>query len=267
MLKRILNKFTGRAPDWAAQAIGRYPHIEDHEHYHLKRVAHDILGKTGGEVFSGPLAGMKIPLDSPLSDLPMYVIGCYEQEIHPVLLDVICSPPPQIIDIGSAYGYYTVGLALQTAKTHLIGFEAAEASLWSKSAELAKLNGVHNRITQKGFCDVDALSAVAREGDFIICDCEGGELILLDPDKIPVLRECTMLCELHDFLAPGVTATLVERFNGTHRIKLILEQPRDPSQYRILDGLSEAYRSLAVKETRHLGQRLTPLKFLQLTPN
>ncbi len=90
MLKKILNKLTGNSSDWASQAIGRYPFIEPHENYHLQRVAHDLLAKTGGVVFSGPLAGMKIPLNSPLANKPMHVIGCYEAEIHDVLADVIC---------------------------------------------------------------------------------------------------------------------------------------------------------------------------------
>jgi hypothetical protein len=266
ILHQIIRKLSGRPQDWAESALARYPFIEPQERYHLQRVAHDILEKSGGEVFSGPLAGLKIPSDSPLADVPMYIIGCYEQEIHPVLSQIICAPPRQIIDIGSAFGYYTVGLALQTADCEVVGFEADKANRWLKALELAALNGVADRITQKGFCDLEALRETVTKGDFIMCDCEGGEADLLDPVKVPMLSSCTMLVEVHDFLAPRSTPTLIDRFRGTHLVRLLTERPRDPSQYRVLDGLSEAYKLLAVSETRHSGGRLTPLRFLHLSP-
>jgi hypothetical protein len=266
MLKRILNKITGNTPDWAADAISRYPFLEGQEHYHLQRVAHDLLDKTGGEVFAGPLAGMKIPKDSPLADLPMYVIGCYEQETHEVLSRVICTPPKKILVIGSAFGYYTVGLARQTKHTEIVGFEAEEHPHWKKAAELAILNNVFDRITQKGFCDTNELTAICEPGDFVMCDCEGGEVTLLDPMKTPALRNCEILCEVHEFYAPNATAILVERFQATHHLNLIHEKQRNPARYRILFGLSDSYQKLAVAENRHLNQKLTPLRYLHIVP-
>jgi len=265
-LKALLKKLTNKPQDWASGALARYPFIEAHERYHLQRVAHDFLDKTGGEVFAGPLAGMKIPRETPLADLPMYVIGCYEQEIHPILCEVICSPPPRFIDIGSAYGYYTVGLALQTNGMEAIGFEAEERPHWEKARALAECNGLAGRITQRGFCDPDSLKEVAGPGDFIMCDCEGGEVQLLDPLKIPVLAQCRILCEVHDFHAPGATACLIERFRKTHEITLLTEQGRNPSQYRILAGLTPAYQELSVLETRHIGKRIVTARFLDFKP-
>jgi hypothetical protein len=262
----IINKILGKAPDWAADGIARYPFLEPHEHYHLQRVAHDLLAKTGGEVFAGPLAGMKIPLDSPLANLPMYVLGSYEQETHEVLSRVICAPPPKIIIIGSAFGYYTVGLACQTMHTKVIGFEAEEHPHWKKAAELATLNKVADRITQKGFCDTNELYAVCEDGDFVMCDCEGGEVTLLDPVKTPALKNCEILCEVHEFYAPHATAILVERFKVSHQLNLINEQPRNPARFRVLFGLSDSYQKLSVAETRHVNKKITPLRYLHMVP-
>jgi hypothetical protein len=266
ILRAIYDKITGRPPDWAAEAISRYPFIEPYEHYHLQRVAHDLLAKTGGVVFAGPLAGMKIPLDTPLADLPMYVLGCYEMEMHPVLSRVICSPPPLIIDIGSAFGYYTVGLACQTKNTRIIGFEADKEIHWDKARQLAELNEVSHRIEQRGYCDTQALSEAAEEGCFIICDCEGGEVELLNPEKIPALKKSEILCEVHEFYAPKATAILIDRFKATHRAELLCEIPRNPNQYRILDSISDAYKLLAVRESRHVGKNFTTLRYLHLAP-
>jgi hypothetical protein len=262
----IINKILGKAPDWAAGAITRYPFIEPYEHYHLQRVAHDLLAKTGGVVFAGPLAGMKIPLDTPLADLPMYVLGCYEMEMHPVLSRVICSPPPLIIDIGSAFGYYTVGLACQTKNTRIIGFEADKEIHWDKARQLAELNEVSHRIDQRAYCDIQALTVAAEEGCFIICDCEGGEVELLDPGRIPALKRSEILCEVHEFYAPKATAILVDRFKTTHRVELLCEIPRNPEQYRILDSFSQSYKMLSVKERRHVDNKLTTLRYLHLAP-
>jgi hypothetical protein len=266
MLKRILNKITGNAPDWASQAIGRYPFLEPHENYHLQRVAHDLLKKTGGEVFAGPLAGMKLPLSSPLSNTPYHVIGCYEQEIHGILAEVICCPPPLIIDIGSAFGYYTVGLACKTKDTRIIGFEADKEAHWENARQLAELNEVTHRIEQKGFCDSRELEAAAQEGAFILCDCEGGEMNLLDPEIIPALSKCHILAEIHEFLVPRVAAHLVNRFGQTHKMTLHFEQTRNSAQYRILDGLSSSYKELSVKETRFSGNKLVSALFIEFKP-
>jgi hypothetical protein len=266
MLKKILNKLTGKPTDWASQAIVRYPFIDPSENYHLQRVAHDILKKSGGEVFTGPLAGMKIPLSSPLSYYPLLVVGCYEKEIHDALYEVIANPPHLMIDIGSAFGYYTVGLACKTSNTRFIAFEAEEKVHWEKARELAELNKVAHRIDQLGYCDFKSLEKVADEGAFILCDCEGGEMSLLDPEKVPNLSKCHILCEIHEFLAPGVTAKLVDRFSKTHKIKLISEQARNPKEYRILDNLSEAYKELAVKETRFHDKKIVSGLFMNLIP-
>ena len=266
MLRKIINKIIGNTPDWASQVLGRYPFLEPHENYHLQRVANDLLKKSGGEVFSGPLAGLKIPLTSPISDYPNHVIGCYEMEIHDILADVICCPPSLIIDIGSAFGYYTVGLACKTKDARIIAFEADKEAHWEKARQLAELNEVLHRIEQKGFCDAKALNEIIEENAFLICDCEGAEMQILDPDKIPLLSKCRILCEIHEFIIPKLTAVLVDRFRKTHKIRLHLEKSRNPSQYRILDGLSDDYKKLAVMETRFFEKKLVSGIFLEMNP-
>ena len=97
-------------------------------------------------------------------------------------------------------------------------------------------------------------------------DCEGGEVTLLDPVKTPALRNCEILCEVHEFYAPNATAILVERFKESHKIKLLNEQYRNPDMYRILNGFSKSYKKLSVQETRHVGKHITPLRYLSLVP-
>lgn len=266
MLKRIYKKLRSFGKKPKDDILERFPFLHPGEHYRLQLLAEKLLEKSGGEVFHGPLSGLKIPVNSHLASRPMYVVGCYEQEIHYVLSEIICSPPRQMIDIGSAHGYYMVGMAVQLQKTKIIGFEAVECPHWKEANELAKLNRVDSQIIQKGLCTGEELQSILGEGDFVLSDCEGGERELLNPEKIPALKNCRILCEVHDFILPRTTSLLVERFKESHQIQLMYEMPRNPDQFRILDGLSEIEKQIATKETKHMEKRLTPGRFIYLKP-
>jgi hypothetical protein len=244
----------------------RFPQVTQEEREYIRALALKILRRSGGTVFYGPLAGLKIPENSYLATRPYWVIGCYEQELEHALSEVIVNPPSLIVDIGSAHGYYMVGLAVQTKDTKVIGFEAEPLGHWKEVEQLAQLNGVHDRITQKGVCTKDSLRECIVNDSLIISDCEGAELELLNPEEIPALQTCRIICEVHDFYSDKATAILVNRFRKTHRIELIHESARNPSQFRVLDGLSPIEKFLATRETKHIPGRLTAARFLIMKP-
>jgi hypothetical protein len=266
MIQRILKKLKTIRKNPKDDILERFPFLNSNDRYRLQLIAEKLLKKSCGEVFHGPLSGLKIPPKSHLATRPMYVVGCYEQEIHPILSEVICAPPEQMIDIGSAHGYYMVGMALQMHNTKVIGYEAEENVHWQQASDMARINGVEHQVIQKGLCTCEELQKVVKKGDFILCDCEGGEIELLDPIKVPNLMDCRILCEVHDFIAPRITSRLVERFKFSHSIRLIHEEPRTPQQFRILDGFSDIDQLISVRETKHIGIRWTPARFLTLQP-
>lgn len=236
----------------------------------LKRVrleiAAHIFNKTDGYVFSGPLSTLRIIPASNLSRSPAILVGCYEQEIHPILNRIIAQPPSVVIDIGTSLGYYIAGLATAMPSTRLIGFETID-EYRAQAAELVRYNNVEHQITLHGHCRVPELNAVLEKGAFILCDCEGGEVELLDPEQVPGLKYATILCEVHDFFVPGAGGLLVERFKNSHHIEWIDEQGRDPWDYRILHGFPEEMVRYAIGETRHVaGGRTTALRFMFLEP-
>jgi hypothetical protein len=96
---------------------------------------------------------------------------------------------------------------------------------------LARYKGVEDKIKWEGFRDVQSLSKELIPGSFVLCDCEGAELELLDPMKVPELKQAQILVELHDFFAPGATAAIIERFKERSKITLINEQGRNPDDY------------------------------------
>ena len=229
-----------------------------------------LLRESGHMVFSGPFATMKLQDSLALASDPKYIIGCYEQEVHEVINDVICSAPRTVIDIGAAFGYYAVGLALKITGSEIIAFEEVEQPHWHELRELAMLNGVSDRVTQLGPCTVTELNATCREDSFILCDCEGGEEDLLDPRQVPLLGTCKILTELHEFHRPNLVGTLVTRFKESHNIRLIEGSERSPSAIRILKKLPRRWRSVAMEEPKWVGdtppRTSTWLRFMLLTP-
>jgi hypothetical protein len=132
------------------------------------------------------------------------------------------------------------------------------------------MNGVDNKVVQCGLCTPKILAEVCVANSFILSDCEGAEEDILNPLEIPVLRGCSILVELHEFHRPNLVGTLISRFKESHTIKLIEENRRDPSGYRILRALPRRWRSIAIEEIKWISDlppRITTwLRFMLLTP-
>lgn len=235
----------------------------------LQRLCERLLELTCGRVFGGPFAGMVLPENSRLRNEPNIIVGCYEEELHGVVSDVLADPPSRVIDIGAAHGYYAVGFAFMTSQLRVTAFEMKE-NLRSTIEELAEANGVRQRVDLRGECTSAALQEELSGGEasFILCDCEGFEQELLNLETIPGLAGATVLCELHDFYAPGLTGTLVQRFKETHSIEIIDETPRTPQHYRILRTFPPHLAQICCDETRHIENpwRLVSGRFMVMRP-
>jgi hypothetical protein len=60
----------------------------------------------------------------------------------------------------------------------------------------------------------------------IICDVEGFEAELLDPERVPSLLKCSILEELHDSPGAPVSDIIRQRFRHSHRIQEVLSARR-----------------------------------------
>ncbi len=252
-------------PGW----IRHYPRLSRLEYCKKAYLCDTLLEQTGNMVFGGPFSTMRLERSLSIASDPRMILGSYEQEIHPVINAAILNSPPAIIDIGAAFGYYAVGFARKT-RSPIFAFEAVEHPHWGELARLAQINEVSSQITQRGLCTPEELRSVCQNGSFILSDCEGAEEDLLDPDKVPALKTCTMLVELHEFIRPYVLRNLVPRFRSTHRLSLFEEQPRDPTTYRVLKHLPERWRPIAIEEGKWIpagdGIANTWLRFMLLEP-
>lgn len=86
---------------------------------------------------------------------------------------------------------------------------------------LAKKNGVADRIQIGALFKLEDFTAYAGQKVLVLCDIEGGEKDLLDPEKAPALKGMDLIVESHDCLLPGITQTLIDRFQASHAITLV----------------------------------------------
>ncbi|GIM47100.1 hypothetical protein DNHGIG_26490 [Collibacillus ludicampi] len=217
----------------------------------IERVTKIILDHNGLVVRNGPFAGMRYVEQSSGSAFMPKIIGCYEEELHDILnRHVFKTDYDRIINIGCGEGYYAIGLALRQPGTIVYAFDInPDARKLCK--ELSTANGVDKRIIIDGECTRERLGQLSQSGrSFIMCDIEGFELELLQPDLIPGLRSCDILVELHDFVNRDITPSILSRFMKTHDISLIHGKERNPFSYSVLNILDAKDKDLAVCEFR-----------------
>jgi hypothetical protein len=118
---------------------------------------------------------------------------------------------------------------------------------------LAAENGVGDRIRMHGECTIESLRALPEAKTFVLCDCEGGEDVLMDPIAVPLLTRASLIVELHEFAAPGISERIRARFGPTHEIDVIDTAPRHIAEYQALmdtPGIGYVDRDLGVAEFR-----------------
>jgi len=88
-------------------------------------------------------------------------------------------------------------------------------------AELAGKNGVADRVTVGPLFKPEDFATYAGERVLVLCDIEGAERDLLDPERAPALAGMDLIVESHECLIPGITKLLIDRFAPTHDITVV----------------------------------------------
>jgi hypothetical protein len=188
--------------------------------------------RTKSTIQAGPFRGMRYVSQSHHSALIPKLLGTYERELAPTVEEAISLAFRTVVDIGAAEGYYAVGMAVRLPRARVIAFET-EPAAQELLLSLAKLNGVADKLTIRGACTRLSLAADLNSSGrtLVICDTEGGEAMLLDPIRIPRLRACHILVELHDHIIAGISEEIRERFSESHIISQIREEGRSRSDF------------------------------------
>lgn len=219
-------------------------------------------------VLSGPFVGTKLYL-SPLSGRHLlgYLLGTQEIELHGAVEKIVSQGYKTIINIGAADGYYALGLARRLPQACVLAFEA-NSSHHKYLNTSARANGVAERIFIRGFCrgqDLRAALATVRQPALVICDIEGGEVDLLDPESIEALRSVDLLVETHDQYVADCTEILASRFAPTHAVQEFSGRPRVASDFpsAALPLLARMFPETAIELMNE--RRKEPQQWLLLT--
>ncbi len=212
-----------------------------------------FLRRYGFTVRAGPFAGLRYPRSTVLqmpSRVP-HLAGTFEAELHPVIEAIVKSRPNLLINLGAADGYYAVGMGLRLPDAQVTAFEV-DPVRFRLCSRVARLNGT--KIDLRGLCTVQALAALDATGATVLCDVDGAERELIDPERVGWLQSATLLIEVHEDLAPGVTEALRERLGPTHSLEWIEQRPHflaDPANRMFWSlGLSPIQQQMILSELR-----------------
>lgn len=216
MNSKTLHGQSRKPPDTKAEKKGhafKFWRLRSWVGLHVKRIY--ARGKVSGGAFSG----MSYINQSVGSQLNPKWLGTYECELISLFEGLQQTAFQTIIDVGAAEGYYAVGVARKWPEAHVTAFES---TLEGREAikEMARLNGVSDRITIRGHCEATDLAGILLNDNetLIVMDVEGAEYELLDPSRVPGLLRSHIIVELHEWVHPDVASVLQNRFAPTHAV-------------------------------------------------
>lgn len=188
-------------------------------------------------VQGGPFKGMQYVDNAVGSNYLHKLIGSYEAILHPVIEELRSRQFSTIIDIGSAEGYYLVGLGRLFPAAKLIGYEIEEEGrLLTK--ELYDKNSLKNELVLNGQATAENVAPAITPSTLIVCDCEGAEFDILEPEKYGAFATVEVLVvELHDFIRPGIKEALMTRFAPTHTATVVPFKMANPENFPFLASI------------------------------
>lgn len=208
-----------------------------------------LLQAHGSVVLSGPFAGMEFVEQSTEGCHIPKLLGCYEQQLHPVLMNATQRGYEAILNIGCAEGYYAVGLARLMKDARVVARDT-DATALAAVAELARRNKVADRIETGGLFRPEDFAVWDGQKVLVVCDVEGAELDLLQPDIAPVLAGMDLIVECHESPKRPVLEELARRFAATHQMWRIRQHPQAVALPEIFASLGHLDQLLAVWEWR-----------------
>jgi hypothetical protein len=183
-------------------------------------IQNTLIQHQGTVVMQGPLAGMDFLRESAEGCHISKLLGCYEQPLQPFIAQAIEHAYPIILNIGCAEGYYAVGMARAMPSTQVFAFDL-NPKAQEVCAALAQKNAVSDRVRVGALFKPEDFAAYSNQNVLVLCDIEGAEQELLNPQAAPALKGMDLIVESHECLIPGITQALIDRFKDTHQITLI----------------------------------------------
>lgn len=196
----------------------------------------------------GPFKGMKYPSAVSFgSTLLPKLLGSYEREIQHIVEEICQTPYSTIIVVGCGEGYYAVGLAIRIPGSKVYAYDI-EPIAQELCRQLAQSNGVSDRVTIESFCSPETLKSFSFDRrTLIFCDCEGYEKELFTPEVLPMLANCDLLIELHDWYDITISSYISDLFKETHE-QVYVESVDDIKKAKTYDYMEIAALDLSHKK-------------------
>jgi hypothetical protein len=185
-------------------------------------IQNTLLQQQASFVMQGPFAGMDFLRESAEGCHIAKLLGSYEQPLHPYIAQAIAAAYPTILNIGCAEGYYAVGMARSMPNTQVLAFDVNPKAQEVCTA-LAQKNGVADRVKVGALFKPEDFAMYDNQKILVVCDIEGAEKDLLNPEVSPALKGMDLIVESHECLESGITKILFDRFKDTHDITIIYD--------------------------------------------
>lgn len=206
-------------------------------------IQNTLIKHEGTRVLQGPLAGLDFIEQSAEGCHIAKLLGTYEQPLQPHIDAAMRAPYEVILNIGCAEGYYAVGWARRVPSAEIYAFDLNPVAQ-ETCKTLAAKNQVVDRLHVGALFTPEDFKKFDSRKTLVLCDIEGAEIDLLNPDLSPSLARMDLIVEAHDCLVPNASTILKERFSKTHEIT----QVNDNGQ-RTMENAPAWFYSLA-----HLDQ-------------
>lgn len=191
-----------------------------------------VRQRTNSRVYGGPFTGMRYVTVEEAAGARFFsgphlarLLGRFERELVPKVEYVVAENFDELTVVGAAEGYYAIGFALRLPGATVQAFEL-NAKSRALMATMATRNDVADRVVIHGKCETDLLSTClnGNRKPFVLCDVEGYESELMDPQRVPELEKAYILVELHEFKHPGIGQLLRRRFEHSHTTEELCQQ-------------------------------------------
>ncbi len=217
--------------------------------YRSELIAQQLIRRGGLSVRIGPFADMTMMQTRTEGCLAPKLLGCYEQELHEVLRSLPEQEYQSVVNIGCAEGYYAVGLARLLPEATIWAYDI-DPSARKTCAALAEENRVPDRVRIGERFSHGDFEQFGDQKTLVVCDVEGGEVELMDPNAAPALCGMDILIELHDCFDPTISGRVLERFESSHDIQIVQPGARNLGEFPELDSLEHLDQLLALWEWR-----------------
>lgn len=204
-----------------------------------------LLDKIGWRIYWGPFSGVRIPAEVIGYLTVSEILGFYESCLHRKINNLLNKQIKNIIVVGANNGYYAAGLSFLLNPLKMNVYESDTSfhgiiSSWFSANALSPLN-IYGKATSEEF------EKISEKIDFLLMDCEGYEVELLNPKLFPWQKDTEILLELHPFYVDKLVAIISQRFSETHKLKIIYDNfSEDRKIEQILNGLD-----LAIAFSKH----------------